>query len=199
MLGAALLMFSNFHGEIRMRSLVITLFLFGATVANAAAVVVTFDELDPVFPAATIDSQGYRFTANGAGMLGIGSNWGVLGTPALAMAGDSDTMDLSGDGTFSLLSFNMSTFSGSETVVVTGYLQSGGQLSTTLNITGSYAPDYGFSAAWQGLESVQFDSVGGSLLYIDNIVTNVVPVPAAIWLFGSALAGLGWLRRRQTV
>lgn len=26
-----------------------------------------------------------------------------------------------------------------------------------------------------------------------------VPVPAAAWLFGSALAGLGWLRRKQTV
>ncbi|MGI9292134.1 MAG: VPLPA-CTERM sorting domain-containing protein [Gammaproteobacteria bacterium] len=29
--------------------------------------------------------------------------------------------------------------------------------------------------------------------------TSVVPIPAAAWLFGSALAGLGWLRRRQTV
>ncbi len=27
---------------------------------------------------------------------------------------------------------------------------------------------------------------------------SVVPIPAAVWLFGSALAGLGWLRRRQT-
>jgi len=26
---------------------------------------------------------------------------------------------------------------------------------------------------------------------------TVVPVPAAVWLFGSALAGLGWLRRKQ--
>ncbi|MGI9290262.1 MAG: VPLPA-CTERM sorting domain-containing protein [Gammaproteobacteria bacterium] len=25
----------------------------------------------------------------------------------------------------------------------------------------------------------------------------VVPVPAAVWLFGSALAGLGWMRRKQ--
>ncbi|WP_366057799.1 VPLPA-CTERM sorting domain-containing protein [Oceanicoccus sp.] len=25
-----------------------------------------------------------------------------------------------------------------------------------------------------------------------------MPVPAAVWLFGSALAGLGWLRRKQT-
>jgi hypothetical protein len=28
---------------------------------------------------------------------------------------------------------------------------------------------------------------------------SAVPVPAAVWLFGSALAGLGWLRRRKTV
>jgi len=28
---------------------------------------------------------------------------------------------------------------------------------------------------------------------------SAVPVPAAVWLFGSALAGLGWLRRKQIV
>jgi hypothetical protein len=28
---------------------------------------------------------------------------------------------------------------------------------------------------------------------------NVVPIPAAVWLFGSALAGLGWLRRKPAV
>ena len=26
-----------------------------------------------------------------------------------------------------------------------------------------------------------------------------VPIPAAVWLFGSALAGLGWVRRKQTI
>lgn len=30
-----------------------------------------------------------------------------------------------------------------------------------------------------------------------DVAASVVPVPAAVWLFGSALAGLGWLRRRQ--
>jgi len=30
------------------------------------------------------------------------------------------------------------------------------------------------------------------------VQSGVVPVPPAAWLFGSALAGLGWLRRRQT-
>jgi hypothetical protein len=35
----------------------------------------------------------------------------------------------------------------------------------------------------------------------DDLVmnANVVPIPAAVWLFGSALAGLGWIRRKQTV
>ena len=28
---------------------------------------------------------------------------------------------------------------------------------------------------------------------------TAVPIPAAVWLFGSALAGLGWMRRKQTV
>ena len=28
------------------------------------------------------------------------------------------------------------------------------------------------------------------------ISANVIPIPAAVWLFGSALAGLGWFRRK---
>lgn len=33
-------------------------------------------------------------------------------------------------------------------------------------------------------------------MYYDNVSIEVVPVPAAVWLFGSALGVLGWLRRR---
>jgi hypothetical protein len=32
-----------------------------------------------------------------------------------------------------------------------------------------------------------------------TISATAVPLPAAVWLFGSALAGLGWMRRKQTV
>jgi len=32
-----------------------------------------------------------------------------------------------------------------------------------------------------------------------RVYGSVVPIPAAVWLFGSALAGLGWMRRKQTV
>jgi len=38
-----------------------------------------------------------------------------------------------------------------------------------------------------------------AIIDIDNIVVTAVPIPAAAWLFGSALAGLGWFRRRQSV
>ena len=34
---------------------------------------------------------------------------------------------------------------------------------------------------------------------ITSGTVSSVPIPAAVWLFGSALAGLGWLRRKQAV
>jgi hypothetical protein len=42
-------------------------------------------------------------------------------------------------------------------------------------------------------------SASNSYNAILTVTTSTVPVPAAVWLFGSALAGLGWMRRKQTV
>ncbi len=44
-------------------------------------------------------------------------------------------------------------------------------------------------------------SAGDSASFTSVFVVepSVVPVPAAVWLFGSALGLLGWVRRRQTV
>jgi hypothetical protein len=58
---------------------------------------------------------------------------------------------------------------------------------------------------WLNLESVRFRAEGNqwgpgyASVEVDNIAINAVPIPAAVWLFGSALAGLGWLRRKSTV
>ena len=37
---------------------------------------------------------------------------------------------------------------------------------------------------------------------VRNVVSgsvSAVPIPAAVWLFGSALTGLGWMKRKRTV
>jgi len=38
---------------------------------------------------------------------------------------------------------------------------------------------------------------GSSQFFIDSFEATPVPVPAAVWLFGSALGWLGWMRRRS--
>jgi hypothetical protein len=38
-----------------------------------------------------------------------------------------------------------------------------------------------------------------SLDFNNALSITAVPIPAAVWLFGSALAGLGWMKRKQTV
>lgn len=57
---------------------------------------------------------------------------------------------------------------------------------------------YTFYVVGTGLDSLKFkatgieDTLGGN---IDNVALSSVPVPAAVWLFGSALGFLGFSRR----
>lgn len=53
-----------------------------------------------------------------------------------------------------------------------------------------------FDAGFQGVTSVRWIQNEPGPHQFDNIVANIVPIPAAAWLFMSALAGLGWLRRK---
>jgi hypothetical protein len=52
-----------------------------------------------------------------------------------------------------------------------------------------------FNVSMDGLNN------GAEELFLDGTYSgaDVIPIPAAVWLFGSALAGLGWMRRKQTV
>ena len=48
---------------------------------------------------------------------------------------------------------------------------------------------------WDNYGSIGY---GSELDPIATAWSVAVPIPAAVWLFGSALAGLGWMRRKHT-
>jgi len=79
---------------------------------------------------------------------------------------------------------------------------------STPNDSGSGLEEYqltleaGDYYVWMGIQAVayQYGIYGTSI--IDSSISvsaapSAVPVPAAVWLFGSALAGLGWMRRKH--
>lgn len=108
------------------------------------------------------------------------------------------TLTEAGGGVFNLLGFDVgSVFSDGE-LTFTGYFADGSSISQ------SVVAGYGESSnivlsGFTGITSLNVKdtgSTGGPLL--DNLSLVAVPIPAAIWLFGSALAGLGWMRRKQT-
>ncbi len=55
----------------------------------------------------------------------------------------------------------------------------------------------GYSLLYNSSVLYESDGQFGSGESVAFTIPNAVPVPAAAWLFGSALAGLGWMRRRQ--
>jgi hypothetical protein len=72
---------------------------------------------------------------------------------------------------------------------------------------GAYKFSNYFGDPWRGFPETDADAHStnrldsASYVYEGHYLVNstIVPIPAAVWLFGSALAGLGWLRRKQTV
>jgi len=78
-------------------------------------------------------------------------------------------------------------FNGSVAVLADGGL-------TVISVTNGVG-DLSVLGATSALEFLS-DSGTTDNYYIDMANINVVPVPAAVWLFGSALGLLGWMRRR---
>ena len=85
-----------------------------------------------------------------------------------------------------------------------GFVTVAGELGDGSTITTTDVAQLG-QGDWLNIVSVSFFAEGlhgdyddQLALHVDNIVVGAaVPIPAAVWLFGSALAGLGWLRRKQ--
>ncbi len=87
------------------------------------------------------------------------------------------------------------------------YTDPDGSTSITGTLAGGGAANLGVPVGngdWLNLESLSFfaesnpNGIGTATIEIDNVVVSAVPIPAAVWLFGSGLGLLGWIRRKQT-
>lgn len=67
-----------------------------------------------------------------------------------------------------------------------------------LNVGGVWLADSSVTSVGANSYTVAFSN-GGTVLEVDvQVVSTVVPVPAAAWLFGSGLLGLAGIARRRT-
>lgn len=153
----------------------------------------------------------------GFGLPGVGTN-------AAQMAADTTGTRLNqvGGGLFDLLSLEASNVighdaigQGSFAVQIDGLLGGVVQASMQLSSGTVAVIDFVSAGGWLSLDEVQFwyssqgafgnfSSFTGDDFKFDNIVVEAatvsnVPVPAAVWLFFSALGGLGVMRRKQAV
>ena len=191
-----------------MRSISLVLILLCSTTAYSAGTI-DFEEhrglvstFQPVGVDAPLD-DGFAVSANegviwlndegpAGASIGIGLNNGAVAT-------FSNTIEPSFD-FYGFEFFN----GGIETITITGEKLSGGSVTTVVDVSSISGFDWTTEAGYTeftDIVSLSFTaatSTPSSFIFIDNIQANIVPVPAAVWLFGSALAGLGWMRRKQT-
>jgi hypothetical protein len=82
-------------------------------------------------------------------------------------------------------------------LVIEGVYDGSGSVFRTITDTAWHTETFGHE--WENLDIVRIyiTSVEPQRIAIDNFSATIVPIPAAVWLFGSALAGLGWMRRRS--
>jgi len=107
------------------------------------------------------------------------------------------------------LRFFISTddFSSLETPVYNGARIHRLSLLMSANSTSLFSSDALDNSIGQSLETLsgRFNLQAGDLVYINSdasgtataFSSSVVPVPAAVWLFGSALGLMGWMRRKS--
>jgi len=107
------------------------------------------------------------------------------------------TMTQVGGDAFNLLNLDLGNwFEKSSVLQITGYFSGGGSISTDIAL-GNFTT---YVLNWNNINSLVFDSLSGAgdqYWGVDNINVSAVPVPAAAWLFGSALLGFFGFSRKK--
>jgi hypothetical protein len=85
---------------------------------------------------------------------------------------------------------------------ITGASGTAAQLGMYPGLEENLSPAQEFKLGFGGIvtaDQFRMTFAGTSQVSLHEVQVSSVPVPAAVWLFGSALAGLGWVRRKQIV
>ncbi|MBZ0070792.1 MAG: VPLPA-CTERM sorting domain-containing protein [Gammaproteobacteria bacterium] len=77
-------------------------------------------------------------------------------------------------------------------------LLGGGTLALSVPGVGATLEHFGFFSS-DAITSIRLSNGANDGIMMDNIAVSAVPVPAAVWLFGSGLIGLIGIARRKTV
>jgi hypothetical protein len=200
-----------------MRTVACMLLMLVGGVANAGLVTIDFEDTLPTyFGLASYQEDGFTLTSNvpdgtlidvnnvvrgNLGILGGGTDsqsifWGANGADStLSLAGDSGEV-------FELLALDASSLGNvSGQLTLTGALSGGGTIQQVLNID-SALTTYAITGM-SGLSGLDISFDGATYFApfdLDNVQMSIVPLPAGIWMLGSALVGLvGWARRRTIV
>lgn len=85
-------------------------------------------------------------------------------------------------------------------LVLTLSLLGGGTTDLLVPGPGNTQESFGFFSNTELVTAIRFNNVLNDGFKFDNVSASVVPVPAAMWLFGTALLGfLGISKRKKTV
>jgi hypothetical protein len=180
-------------GELNMRKLLIAASLLLSVSANAAPVTWTLDGV--AFADGYMAEGSFVYDAD----LGFDGTYSDISITTFSASGTQfvDQFGTGGIRTAVRVAFsnNVDYFFG--LVFENGLTNAGGTVEVVPDIGNAINSVDGGCSAFLGCaapDTDNFRSITGG-----RVIANVVPIPAAAWLFGSALAGLGWLRRKQTV
>jgi hypothetical protein len=192
--------------------------VLSCSAVNASQVVLDFNELSDTvstFESIGTNTQvtnGFQISAEGNEAVWLNTIQGAPPgldevAPGLSPGGGSVTINRNDGAAFDFHSFIFTTDNPEQypngTFSVSAVV-AGGTIVTDTQVFGSYDlagynwDDYLAGGIFNGVTSlnITYSGLSGGGFYFDDVVVTAVPIPAALWLFGSALAGLGWFRRK---